>query len=75
MEGKGLRSMDQRDVALLVLAETAPVLSARFLAFMSSVTFFKPFVTESPCGLTHTRLAGVPLRLPHLHCWTALGAP
>ena len=30
--------------------KTTPVLSALFLVFMSSVTFFKPFVTVSPCS-------------------------
>ena len=53
-------------MALLVLAETVPVLSARFLAFMSSVTFFRPLVTESPCSLTYTTLALLPQGLPRL---------
>ena len=36
------------------LVETTPLLSALFFVFMSSVTFFKPFVTVSPCSSLQT---------------------
>ncbi len=53
-----------RPGALPALVETTPVLSALFLVFMSSVTFFKPFVTVSPYNSNHNEAEA-----QCGHCW------